>query len=119
MDRTPVFMYDRVTGTSDLLFIPESILSRSHMVVNDQKSSTGESCVIRVVPTTKDRPHRMIVHYDGEDFQMLAVDDRMIRSIKSHMFTRELINKHLDKTPRRRYNKSRLQKLSSSSRLSK
>lgn len=99
--RTPIFMYDRVNGETELLFIADTILARSHMTIIDKNSSSG-STIIKVVNVTTERPHRMILHYDGEDFQMLAVDDGMIKSIKAHMFTREIVNKHIDRATRRK-----------------
>ena len=99
--RTPIFVYDRISGETDLIFITNATLERSHITINDRKSSHGD-IAINIVPTSIECPHRMIIHYDGEDFQMLAIDDTMIQSIKAYMFTREVINKHIDKVTYRR-----------------
>lgn len=93
MERVPVFMYDRVNGICDLMFIDK----QTHTLHIADNAVKGKSNAVRIVPTTDSRPHLMIVHYDGEDFRMVAVDDVMIKNIKSFMFTRELINKFVDR----------------------
>lgn len=116
MERVPVFMYDRVNGASELVFMSPSVLANTHMTINDLKTGTA-SIKIPVVPVLEGRPHRMIIHEDGDNFQMLAVDDRMIANMKGYMFTKELINKHLDGHVRRRRSKRRSVKKNITSRL--
>jgi len=109
-------MYDRVHGASELLFMSPSVLVNTHMTINDLKRGTS-SIKIPVAPVQEGRPHRMIIHEDGENFQMLAVDDRMIANVKCYMFTKELINKHLDGHVRRRRSKRIASKKNITSRL--
>jgi hypothetical protein len=96
MERVPIFMCDRYTGANELLFVAKATLERSHLVINDLET-LAEAVLIRIVPTTPTRPHRIIIHNNGEDFEMFAVDERLHLAMKAHALTRELIKKHTER----------------------
>lgn len=97
MERVPVFIYDRVNAAHDLLFIDRNTLCKSTLNLDDNNTGSSRVCVT-IPPVSDDRPHRMIIHEDGDNMIMLAVHDAMIQAVKAHMFTKELIRKHMDKT---------------------
>jgi hypothetical protein len=110
MDRTPVFVYDRVTTSCELVFVPTHLLSKSFLRMDDRLNA-GKSVFISIPPKTATKPHYIITHFDGEDFAMFPVNDDMFGHLKTLAFTKEIIEKHLadrdHETKARRSNKAR------------
>lgn len=96
MERIPVFVYDRFNGSHDLVFVSEAALAKPTLMMNDHKVP-GAKVIVSIPRVTSDRPHRMVVHEDGDNMIMIAVHDGMIKAVKNYMFTKELIEKHIDK----------------------
>lgn len=99
MQRFPLFMYDRVNGDVELMFVSTAHLERSHLSINDRKGPC-ESVLVKVPRLTPERPFAMVLHENGDNFQMIAIDEAFMRRVKAMRFNKELLQKHLERGTR-------------------
>ena len=98
MQRIPVFMYDRVTGDVELMFVAKTHLERSYLAINDHM--TRAPLLVKVPRLTPERPFALVLHEKGDQYQMIAIDEAFMNRIKTMRFNKELLNKHLERGSR-------------------
>jgi hypothetical protein len=113
MDRVPLFIFDRYNGSNELVFLKKTSLCKSHLVFQDLEDDSGNQCLLTVPRTTPAFPHLLIVHEDGKNGKMIAIDDVFWTKLKMYKLNKELIDKHMERQERpRRSNRLRAMKKS-------
>lgn len=90
--RHPIFVYDTESRDIDILCIPQHIMNRNEIVLEDLFTIGGTRTVIPISQTSPTLPHRLILHRNGHDFNMISVSDKLFQELKSHALPKVIVS---------------------------